>query len=206
MVADAAAITDNPRRDEGIDADWKAITTVVVVAIVADAALIMSARCDGAEHCDNYGDSGGNISYGDGDGRGGMVLDATRATMPTIRAAKKVLQATAVVAPTAMIQDAMGAAMSPRRRYRSGGAEDCGDYGESFYSDRGVRGGSDYPGLDEGGKVSLEAMTAVVAEAMVPKTKGNGSDSAGDVSKATTVVAAVVITKDATRASMPNRR
>ncbi|KAI8518803.1 hypothetical protein Bbelb_020600 [Branchiostoma belcheri] len=43
-------------------------------------------------------------------------------------------------------------------------------------------------------------------EAMVPKTAGNSSDSAGDVFKATTVVAAVVITKDATRASMPNRR
>ncbi|KAI8494450.1 hypothetical protein Bbelb_276760 [Branchiostoma belcheri] len=149
--------SDNPRRDEGVDADWKAITTVVVVAIVADAALII--------------------------------------------AAKKVLQATAVVAPTAMIQDVMRSAMSPRSQYRSDGAEDCGDYGESFYSDRGGRGGSDYPGLDEGGKVSLEAMTAVVAEAMVPKTAGNGSDSAGDVFKATTVVTAVVITKDATKAS-----
>ncbi|KAI8479289.1 hypothetical protein Bbelb_429810 [Branchiostoma belcheri] len=31
--------SDNPRRDEGVDADWKAITTVVVVAMVADAAL-----------------------------------------------------------------------------------------------------------------------------------------------------------------------
>ncbi|KAI8479286.1 hypothetical protein Bbelb_429780 [Branchiostoma belcheri] len=126
MVADAAAISDNPRRDEGIDADWKAITTVVVVAIVADAALIMSARCDGAEHCDNYGDSGGNISYGDGDGRGGMV------DLGRNEGDNAYYKATAVVAPTAMIQDAMGAAMSPRRRYRSGGAEDCGDYGEIF--------------------------------------------------------------------------
>ncbi|KAI8479292.1 hypothetical protein Bbelb_429840 [Branchiostoma belcheri] len=134
-----------------------------------------------------------------------------------------------MVAATAIILDATTAAMSPTRRdvtYNPGrngggdvalktitsgvigtmvtdaaaisdGSEGCGDYGESFYSDRGGRGGSDYPGLDEGGKVALEA---VVAEAMVPKTAGNGSDSAGDVFKATTVVAAVVITKDATRA------
>ncbi|KAI8479287.1 hypothetical protein Bbelb_429790 [Branchiostoma belcheri] len=40
---------------------------------------------------------------------------------------------------------------------------------------------------------------------MVPKTAGNGSDSAGDVFKATTVVAAVVITKDATKADYPGR-
>ncbi|KAI8518855.1 hypothetical protein Bbelb_021120 [Branchiostoma belcheri] len=151
MVADAAAISDNPRRDEGIDADWKAITTVVVVAIVADAALIMSARCDGAEHCDNYGDSGGNISYGDGDGRGGMV-DLGRNEGDN--AYYKEVMVLKDVAITAKV---------------------------------------------------FTAIAVVAAEAMVPKTAGNSSDSAGDVFKATTVVAAVVITKDATRADYPGR-
>ncbi|KAI8518856.1 hypothetical protein Bbelb_021130 [Branchiostoma belcheri] len=115
--------SDNPRRDEGVDADWKTITTVVVVAMVADTA------CDGSEDCGIYGDSGGNISYGDGDARGG-----------------------------------------------SDDAENCGNYGDSFYSDRGGRGGSDHPGFDEGGKVALEAMTAVVAVTKV----ADGSDGAKD--------------------------
>ncbi|KAI8518851.1 hypothetical protein Bbelb_021080 [Branchiostoma belcheri] len=149
--------SDNPRRDEGIDADWKAITTVVVVAMVADAALII---CDATEHSGNYGDGGGNISYGDGDGR-----DETD------------------------------------------GAEDCGDYGESFYSDRGGRGGSDYPGLDEGSKVSLEAMTAVVAPRIVAddsieaKTSAITATAAATFLSANEVVAAVAITPDSTRTS-----
>ncbi|KAI8494453.1 hypothetical protein Bbelb_276790 [Branchiostoma belcheri] len=128
----------------------------------------------------------------------------------------KVLQATAVIAVTATIQDATREVMVPKTlaitattaakfltapagsdgsqdfvNYgdsgckagevtavvgRSDDAENCGNYGDSFYSDRGGRGDSDYPGLDEGGKVALEAMTAVVAVTKV----ADGSDGAKD--------------------------
>ncbi|KAI8518850.1 hypothetical protein Bbelb_021070 [Branchiostoma belcheri] len=95
------------------------------------------------------------------------------------------------------------------------GAEDSVIYGESSSGDRGGRTNSYNPGRNkevmvvEDVAITAKVFTAiavVAAEAMVPKTAGNGSDSADDVFKATTVVAAVVITKDATRASMPNRR
>ncbi|KAI8482950.1 hypothetical protein Bbelb_393680 [Branchiostoma belcheri] len=94
---------DNSRRDEGINADWKAITTVVVVAMVADAALTMSAHA--TEHCGNYGDSGGNISNGDE-----VVV------LKTVVITAKVFTAIAVVAAVAIIQDSMRAAKSPKRR------------------------------------------------------------------------------------------
>ncbi|KAI8518802.1 hypothetical protein Bbelb_020590 [Branchiostoma belcheri] len=78
----------------------------------------------------------------------------------------------------------------------------------AFFSLTSCHGGSDNPGRDECGDTKYLVVLGVMiadAEAMVPKTAGNSSDSAGDVFKATTVVAAVVITKDATRADYPGR-
>ncbi|KAI8494448.1 hypothetical protein Bbelb_276740 [Branchiostoma belcheri] len=153
---------DNLRHDEGVDADWKAITTVVVVAMVTDATLIMSTRCDGTEHCGNYGDSGRNISYGDGDGRGGMEdlrrNESDNAYYKRQRQQRILrLPRRAVVAATAMIQDAT----------RAGGggysSEDCGNYGggecEGSYGECGCRGNGDNLGRDEDGDFALEAIT-----------------------------------------------
>ncbi|KAI8494455.1 hypothetical protein Bbelb_276810 [Branchiostoma belcheri] len=57
--------SDDPGRDKGSDFALETITAVVVVTIVVDAAAIRSA------YCGNYGNSGGEVSYGDGGGRGG---------------------------------------------------------------------------------------------------------------------------------------
>ncbi|KAI8518858.1 hypothetical protein Bbelb_021150 [Branchiostoma belcheri] len=170
------------------DSGGDVLTAMEVVTAVAVTPDLTGTESYGSEDCGNYGDSGCESSYSDSDGLGngaiiwtqrgwrfrvggdnGMMLPNTVVITATARKdgnisngdgdGRDATRATAVVAPTAMIQDAMGAAMSTRRRYtsgvigtmvtdaaaiRSGGAEDCSDYGESFYSDRGGRGGSDY--------------------------------------------------------------
>ncbi|KAI8479288.1 hypothetical protein Bbelb_429800 [Branchiostoma belcheri] len=78
--------SDYPGRDEEGDVAKK-VMTAGVVAIVADA--VVKRGSDGAEDVGNYGDCGGQVSYGTG---GGAVL-----------AAAKFLTATAVVAVEAMV-------------------------------------------------------------------------------------------------------
>ncbi|KAI8482949.1 hypothetical protein Bbelb_393670 [Branchiostoma belcheri] len=142
----------------------EATVVVAATAIIQDA----TRACDGSEDCGIYGDSGGNISYGDGDARGGDRGGRTDSYDPGRDEVGDVAYKTITswIIGT-MVTDATA---------KSDDAENCGNYGDSFYSDRGGRGGSDHPGFDEGGKVALEAMTAVVAVTKV----ADGSDGAKD--------------------------
>ncbi|KAI8494451.1 hypothetical protein Bbelb_276770 [Branchiostoma belcheri] len=206
--------SDNLRRDEGVDADWKAITTVVVVAIVTDVALIMSTRCDATEHCGNYGDGGGNISYGDGDGRDGMG-DLGRnegdnayykevIVLKTVAITAIVFTAIAVVAVVAAA--AIGLKTVANNGY-SGGEVFYADYGCRGvpYGDGGGRDGIANPGRHKDGDFALETITEAVVVTIVAddfiqdRTSVITATAAATFLAAMEVVAAVAMTPDLTR-------
>ncbi|KAI8479285.1 hypothetical protein Bbelb_429770 [Branchiostoma belcheri] len=174
----------------------EATVVVAATAIIQDA----TRACDGAEHCGIYGDSGGNISYGDGDARGGMV-DLGRkkdgnayykaiTTVVVVAIVKDEVMMLKTVAITAIVFTAIAVVAA--------GSDGAKDFGNSDGSGceasevTAVVDGSDDPGRVEGSDVALQAITAAVVDRMVPKTVAIMPKSAENFVTATAVVAAVV--------------
>ncbi|KAI8518852.1 hypothetical protein Bbelb_021090 [Branchiostoma belcheri] len=139
--------------------------------------------CDATEHCGNYGNSGGNISYGDGVGRDGLG-DLRRNEGGN--AYYKAITTLVVVATDAM------------------GAEDSVNYGESSeegsLGDRGGHTSSYDPGRNGGGDVDWKTITSEVIGTMEVMVLKDVAITA-KVFTAIAMVAAVAITQDSTRAA-----